>query len=305
MARTTRRDHNFLSQGDIFKHVPLAYPFPPGQIVEDPAAPSGTRHFLSGPFEVGHAMLITPTCSMRAQGTAVGSYAHPVRVLAVVRSVQELIDRGLLTNDRLGLLRKYDGLINYMYLPESAGLELSESVALLYMTVILHHDMIAGQRVTQLTYEVRSNCNANWYCSPPVCRSIETSSSRRWINYFDSLLTPYGANIGELSRTVTDDALAFSPYPTAFFPYFCNHIRRHQAHSHTRGQGPSLSPPQTSPHPRIPRFFLNRISEHHPGGSLHATPRSQLAPRVRNSGARPRKMRRALAFDRLAAKNRL
>lgn len=142
--------HEFLSQGDIFKDVPLAYPFPPGEIVVDPDAPTGARQFLSGPFEVGHAMLITPTCSMRAQGTAVGSYAHPVRVLAVVRPVEELVARGLFTNDRLGLFRKYDALMSYMYLPESSQLELPESAALLYMTVILHHDMIAGLRVTQL-----------------------------------------------------------------------------------------------------------------------------------------------------------
>lgn len=90
---------------------------------------------------------------MRAQQTAIGTYAHPVRVLAVVRTVQELVDQGIFTPDRLGLLRKYDGLMNYVYLPESAELELPESVALLYMTVILHHDTIAGQRVTQLTYE--------------------------------------------------------------------------------------------------------------------------------------------------------
>jgi hypothetical protein len=146
--------HEVLSQGDIFKDVPLAYPFPPGQIVEDAGAPAGARQFLSGPFEIGFAMLITPTCSMRAQQIAAGTpYAHPVRVLAVVRPVDELINRGLFTNDRLGLLRKYDGLMNYMYLPESAPVGLSESVALLYMTVILHHDMIADQRVTQLAYE--------------------------------------------------------------------------------------------------------------------------------------------------------
>ncbi len=55
--------------------------------------------------------------------------------------------------DRLGILRKYDGLMNYMYLPESPPFDLPESVALLYMTVILHHDIIEGQRITQLTYE--------------------------------------------------------------------------------------------------------------------------------------------------------
>ena len=145
--------HRFLSQGDIFKDVPLAYPFPPGQIVEDTSAPTGARQFLSGPFEMGHAMLLTPTCSMRAQQTAEVTYAHLVRVLAVIRPVQELVDRGILNPGSLGVLRKYDGLMSYMYLPESASIGLPESVALLYMTVILHHEMIDGQRVTQLAID--------------------------------------------------------------------------------------------------------------------------------------------------------
>lgn len=113
----------------------------------------GARQFLSGPFEIGHAMLLTPTCSMRAQQTANVAYAHPVRILAVVRPVQELVDRGIFTADRLGILRKYDGLMNYMYLPESPPFDLPESVALPYMTVILHHNIIEGQRITQLTFE--------------------------------------------------------------------------------------------------------------------------------------------------------
>lgn len=98
-------------------------------------------------------MLLTPTCSMRAQQSTDVAYAHPIRVLAVVRPVQELVDHGILNADRLGIMRKYDGLMNYMYLPESSPMDLPESVALLYMTVILHHDMIEGQRVTQLAYE--------------------------------------------------------------------------------------------------------------------------------------------------------
>jgi hypothetical protein len=150
--RYYERRLEFLSQGDIFRDVPLAYPFPPGEIVEDPNATSGARQFLSGPFEFGHAILLTPTCSMRAQRTIDASYAHPVRVLAVIRPTDELLRRGILTADRLGLMRKYDGLVNYLYLPEYAG-EFSESVALLYMTVILHHDLIERQRITQLSYE--------------------------------------------------------------------------------------------------------------------------------------------------------
>lgn len=50
--------HELLSQGAIFRDVPLGYPLPPGQIGEDPNAPAGARQFLSGPFEVGDAMLV-------------------------------------------------------------------------------------------------------------------------------------------------------------------------------------------------------------------------------------------------------
>ena len=141
----------YLSQGDTFYDVPLAYPLPPHEITYDPAVRTGARQFLAGPFETGYAMLLTPTCSMRAQQTSEAAYAHPVRVLAVIRSVAELIDRGILTSDKLELMRKYDGLINYMYLPPLAA-GFPESVALLYMTVILHHDIIEGQRMTQLAY---------------------------------------------------------------------------------------------------------------------------------------------------------
>jgi hypothetical protein len=144
--------HLFMSQGDIFRDVPLSYPLPPREIVYDPDAPTGARQFLAGPFETGYAMLLTPTCSMRAQQTTEATYAHPVRVLAVIRSVAELIDCGLFTPDRLGLLRKYDGLNNYMHLPALDAAGFPESVALLYMTVILHHDIIEGQRITQLAY---------------------------------------------------------------------------------------------------------------------------------------------------------
>ena len=42
------------SQGDIFHDVPLAYPLPADEIVEDEES-YGSRRFLSGPFEVGLA----------------------------------------------------------------------------------------------------------------------------------------------------------------------------------------------------------------------------------------------------------
>ncbi len=137
----------YLSQGDIFRDVPLAYPLPADEILHDPQLTGGARRFLSGPFDIGYAILVSPTCSMRAQRSA--GYAHPVRVLAVIRSLNELVERGILQDDKLGLLRKCDGLVNYMYLPETD--DMPESVALLYMTVTLHHDMIADSRVTQLS----------------------------------------------------------------------------------------------------------------------------------------------------------
>src|SRR5881392_3380217 len=64
------------SQGDLFRDVPLAYPLPADELVVDEAS-GGSRRFLSGPLEFGPAMLITPSCSLGAQGVA--GYGHPVR----------------------------------------------------------------------------------------------------------------------------------------------------------------------------------------------------------------------------------
>lgn len=143
---------SLFSQGDIFRDVPLAYPMPAGELVEEEAA-AGTRCFLSGPLDVGLGMLVTPTCSMRAQG-APDRYAHPVRTVVPVRRIDSDLQQALgLDASKLGLLRKYDRLINYMYLPPDPDLELPESLALLYMPVTLHHDFLDGQRVTQLAVE--------------------------------------------------------------------------------------------------------------------------------------------------------
>ena len=68
----------------------------------------GARRFLSGPFEVGLAMLVTPTCSMRAQG-APDRYAHPVRSLVPLGPFEELVGAGLLDDSKTGLARKRDG----------------------------------------------------------------------------------------------------------------------------------------------------------------------------------------------------
>jgi hypothetical protein len=66
-----------LSQGDLFRDVPLAYPMPADELVVDAEEGGGSRRFLSGPLEFGPAMLLTPSCSLAAQRAA--GYSHPVR----------------------------------------------------------------------------------------------------------------------------------------------------------------------------------------------------------------------------------
>jgi hypothetical protein len=140
-----------LSQGDVFVDVPLAYPSPATEIVIEERAEE-TRLFLSGPLDFGPAILITPTCSMRSQ-TDGRSYAHPVRTLVPLRPVEELLERGVLDTSKRGLAEKRDSLINYMWFPALRDAEIPDSLALLYMPVTVHHDMVVESRVAQLTHE--------------------------------------------------------------------------------------------------------------------------------------------------------
>jgi len=134
------------SQGDMFRDVPLAYPLPADELVVDERS-GGSRRFVSGPLEFGPAMLITPSCSLAGQGTA--GYGHPVRTLVPVLPLTELVERGVIKETALSDLRRFDHLINYMYLPalEIGELEFSipESMAFLYMPVTLHHAFLEGQ----------------------------------------------------------------------------------------------------------------------------------------------------------------
>jgi hypothetical protein len=142
------------SQGDLFRDIPLAYPLPADELVIDDES-GGGRRFLSGPLKFGPAMLITPSCSLAAQGATAG-YSHPVRTLVPVLPLDDLVAQGLIKEAALDDLRRFDHLINYMYLPpfEVAELEFSmpEGVALLYMPVTLHHAFLEGQRMSQPAY---------------------------------------------------------------------------------------------------------------------------------------------------------
>jgi hypothetical protein len=141
------------SQGDLFRDVPLAYPLPADELLVDERE-AGSRRFLSGPLEFGTAMLTTPSCSLAAQ-RGVG-HSHPVRTLVPVLPLDDVVERGVVKQAALGDLRRFDHLINYMYLPplenEELEFSLSESVALLYMPVTLHHAFLEGQRVSQLAH---------------------------------------------------------------------------------------------------------------------------------------------------------
>lgn len=147
---------DLFSQGDLFRDVPLAYPLPADELVIDEES-GGSRRFLSGPLEFGPAMLITPSCSLGAQGGGGGGgYAHPVRTLVPVLPLGQLVEQGVVKEGALEELRRYDHLINYMYLPpldvDEVEFSMPESVALLYMPVTLHHAFLDGQRVSQLAY---------------------------------------------------------------------------------------------------------------------------------------------------------
>ncbi len=131
-------------QGDLFDHVPLAVPAPPDAVLRV----EGERRFLSGPFEAGPAMLLSPSCTIAAQGSSPGAYAMPHRTLVPVRPVRELLANSAISEENLGNLRS-DRMRNYIYLPPSS--KFGESAALLYMSITVHHDVIAKNRFAQLT----------------------------------------------------------------------------------------------------------------------------------------------------------
>jgi hypothetical protein len=103
---------------------------------------------------------------MRSQ-TPGRDYAHPVRTLVPLRPVAELTQIGILDVSKHRLAEMRDSLINYMYVPAAPAIDLAESLALLYMPVTLHHDMIAESRLSQLTYDAAAQLQKKltWFAS--------------------------------------------------------------------------------------------------------------------------------------------
>lgn len=133
-------------QGDLFKDVPLGFAAPPDAVV----MAEGERRFITGPFDAGPAMLLSPSCAIAAQGAQAeaGMYAHPARIMAPIRSVDDLLQHGAVTEENVPLLRA-DRLVNYFYLPADG--ERAEGAALLYLPITVHHDVISNERTAQLT----------------------------------------------------------------------------------------------------------------------------------------------------------
>jgi hypothetical protein len=137
-----------LMQGDIFMEIPFGHPFPPEAI-------SHEEHlYLSGPFETGFGMLISPTGSFRNGD----GYAHPVRVVAPILPLERMLADGALTESAAVAVAESDSVAQYMYLPALGAMP--ESVALLYHPTTLHHDYLDDRRIAQLGPEAAAHLKA-------------------------------------------------------------------------------------------------------------------------------------------------
>lgn len=136
-----------IRQGNIFRDVPRSVDFPPDAI----AVENGKRFFVSGPFEPGLAILLSPSCSFSAQGVP-GAYAHPFRQIAPIQDLESLVKAGAIKPAAVDQLRKYDHLRNYMYLPAHEGLGIPEACALIYAATAIHSEYLnESLRIAQLT----------------------------------------------------------------------------------------------------------------------------------------------------------
>jgi hypothetical protein len=64
-----------------------------------------------------------------------------------------LVDEGAIKESAADDLRRYDHLVNYLFLPAIDDAGMPESVALLYAPITLHHDYLDDRRIAQLSAE--------------------------------------------------------------------------------------------------------------------------------------------------------
>lgn len=157
-------------QGDLCKDVPLGFAAPPDAIV----MAEGQRRFITGPFDAGPAMLLSPSCAIAAQGsgTRPGLYAHPARIMARIRPVEELLQAQTVTEQNVNHLRA-DRLRNYFYLP--ADDQRPESAALLYMPILQGSSRQGRSNSSRAVWRA---CRITWASHH---RIDDTDRSRRFI----------------------------------------------------------------------------------------------------------------------------
>jgi len=96
-------------------------------------------------------------------------YEHNIRCLVPLLPIADLLADGSLNDDQLREVRRYDGLINFMYLPAHEVSAMPESLAALFLTVPIEHGLLLelATRVTQLAPEGAKQLQRKlvWYIS--------------------------------------------------------------------------------------------------------------------------------------------
>jgi hypothetical protein len=97
---------------------------------------------------MGGRLVEQPDSTYRAEG-----YDHPVRALVPIVPLDAFSTA--LTDAQLGIAAKYDGLINYMYIPAYQPAGMPAGLALLYMPITIDHELLAtaAKRIAQLSLE--------------------------------------------------------------------------------------------------------------------------------------------------------
>lgn len=134
-----RTEH--FAQGDIFREVPFYY----GEMnavrdVDEPMIPVGYT---------GYGVLISYTSGMMSQPPGTQGYLHPWRVVATMTPVEMLTQQGVFTEAQVDQLRRDDNFGRIMYIPPFPG-EFRESAIICYRASLVHHDVLADKRITQM-----------------------------------------------------------------------------------------------------------------------------------------------------------